>query len=177
MTPTASPSRWHLDVATADQPGLLAAFTGVLHDAGVDVHQAVAATWADGAALQSFVVVLDAPLDTLALERAFSAALATPPRARRVAGAQVTFDHAASSLYTACEVRAADEPGLLHAITAAFAAAGVDIHAARVTTADGVAVDRFDLSDRARRKLDRAREDAIVAELVAPAAVAEPQPR
>jgi predicted amino acid-binding ACT domain protein len=125
VTPTATPGRWNLDVATFDRPGLLAAFTGVLHRAGIDVTQAVLATWDDG-------------------------------------GARWTFDHSASPLYTACEVTASDEPGLLHAIAAAMAAAGVDIHAARVTTVDGLARDYFDLSDRLGNKLDRAREDAIV---------------
>ena len=67
----------------------------------------------------------------------------------------MTFDHTASPLYTACQVQAVDKPGLLHAIATAMAAAEVDIHAARVTTVDGTAVDHFDLSDRAGHKLDR----------------------
>jgi [protein-PII] uridylyltransferase len=167
VTPTVVPGCWHLDVATADQAGLLAAFTGVLHEAGIDVERAVVATWPDGGALQSFVVAVDRAPDTGALERSFSSALGTTPLARPVVGARVTFDHRASPLYTACQVQAVDEPGLLHAITAAMAAAEVDIHAARVTTIAGTAVDHFDLSDRAGHKLDRSREDAIVAGLTA----------
>jgi [protein-PII] uridylyltransferase len=166
-TPTGSAGRWHLDVATADRPGLLAAFTGVLHEVGIDVEQAVAATWPDGAALQSFVVALDHTPDTTALERAFATALDAPVNPRPVASARVEFDHTASPLFTACQVHAVDEPGLLHTIAAAFAAADVDIHAARVTTVDGTAVDHFDLSDRAGRKLDPARQAAIVANLIA----------
>jgi [protein-PII] uridylyltransferase len=167
VTPTVASGRWHLDVATADQAGLLAAFTGVLHEAAIDVERAVIATWPDGGALQSFVVAVDRAPDTNELERAFSGALGMVPRARPVVGARVTFDQTASPLYTACQVQAVDEPGLLHAITAAMAAAEVDIHAARVTTVDGMAVDHFDLSDRAGHKLDRVREDAIVAGLTA----------
>ena len=167
VTPTARLGRWSLDVAAADQPGLLAAFTGVLHEAGIDVERAVIATWPDGGALQSFVVAAELTPDAAQLECSLSAALNAPPSARPVTGARVTFDHAVSPLYTACRVQAADEPGLLHAITTAMAAAGVDIHAARVTTVDGMAVDHFDLSDRAGSKLDRVREDAIVAGLTA----------
>jgi [protein-PII] uridylyltransferase len=167
VTPTVASGRWHLDVATADQAGLLAAFTGVLHEAGIDVERAVVATWPDGGALQSFVVVADRAPDTSALEHSFSGALGVMPRARPVVGARVTFDHGVSPLYTACQVHAVDEPGLLHAITAALAIAEVDIHAARVTTVHGTAVDHFDLSDRAGNKLDRTREDAIVAGLTA----------
>ena len=162
VTPTATPGRWNLDVATFDRPGLLAAFTGVLHRAGIDVTQAVLATWDDGGALQSFVVGAEVAPDPGALERAFAAALDAEVRVAPIPGARVTFDHSASPLYTACEVTASDEPGLLHAIAAAMAAAGVDIHAARVTTVDGLARDYFDLSDRLGNKLDRAREDAIV---------------
>jgi UTP:GlnB (protein PII) uridylyltransferase len=167
ITPTVASGRWHLDVATADQAGLLAAFTGVLHEAGIDVKRAVIATWPDGGALQSFVVSADRAPDPGALERSFSGALGTVPRVRPLGGARVTFDQTASPLYTACQVQAVDEPGLLHAITTAMAAADVDIHAARVTTVDGMAVDHFDLSDRAGHKLDRSREDAIVAGLTA----------
>jgi [protein-PII] uridylyltransferase len=165
VTPASTLRRWHLDVATADRVGLLAAFTGVLHRAGIGVERAVVATWPDGGALQSFVLVADGMPDPDTLDRAFSDSLAVAPATRPIAGARVTFDHGASPLYTACRVHAPDEPGLLHAIAAAMIAAEVDIHAARVTTVDGIAVDHFDLSDRAGNKLDRAREDAIVAQL------------
>jgi [protein-PII] uridylyltransferase len=162
VTPTATPGRWNLDVATFDRPGLLAAFTGVLHREGIDVTQAVLATWDDGGALQSFVVRAERAPEPGALEGAFAASLDADVLVAPITGAEVTFDHSASPLYTACEVTAHDEPGLLHAIAGTMAAAGVDIHAARVTTVDGVASDYFDLSDRQGNKLDRARENAIV---------------
>ena len=50
--------------------------------------------------------------------------------------------------------RALDRPGLLHALTAAFAAAGVSVHAARITTEGDQAVDYFELSDGRGAKLD-----------------------
>jgi hypothetical protein len=48
----------------------------------------------------------------------------------------------------------------------AIAAAGADVHAARVTTIDGVARDRFDLSDRTCHKLDATLQEAIRAGLL-----------
>jgi UTP:GlnB (protein PII) uridylyltransferase len=154
LTPRVTAGSWHLDVAAADRPGLLAAFTGALHDAGVEVTQAVLATWDDGTALQSFVVCSAHPLHAPTLEEAFTDALADELRVVPVPEARVTFDDSASPLYTACRVTAPDEPGLLHAIASGMAAVGVDIHAARVTTVRGIAHDHFDLSDRNGNKLD-----------------------
>ena len=56
ITPTRIPGAWHLDVGSRDRRGLLAAYTGVLADRGMDVKQAVLATWIDGGALEAFVV-------------------------------------------------------------------------------------------------------------------------
>jgi [protein-PII] uridylyltransferase len=154
LTPRVTAGSWHLDVAAADRPGLLAAFTGALHQARVEVTQAVLATWDDGAALQSFVVRAAHALHAPALEKAFADALDGDLRMVPIPEARVTFDNAASPLYTACRVTGPDEPGLLHAIASAMAAVSVDIHAARVTTVDGVAHDHFDLSDRSGGKLD-----------------------
>jgi UTP:GlnB (protein PII) uridylyltransferase len=47
-----------------------------------------------------------------------------------------------------------DRPGLLHALTSAFAAAGVNVHAARIATDGSQVVDHFDLTDRRGAKLD-----------------------
>ena len=66
----------------------------------------------------------------------------------------VTFDDGASPWHTVCEVESPDKPGLLHALANAFAAAGVEVHSARISSEDGVARDRFDLTDRDGRKLD-----------------------
>jgi [protein-PII] uridylyltransferase len=162
VTPRPDAGTWDLDVATFDRPGLLAAFTGVLWRLGVDVAQAVLATWGDGAALQAFVVRADQPPDPIGLEAAFTGALGAPVRVTPVTRAQVVFDGSRSPVYTACEVTGPDEPGLLHAIASAMAAAGVDIHAARVSTVDGVARDHFDLSDRRGNKLDSGLESLVV---------------
>jgi len=161
LTPSRSPGEWHLDVASRDRPGLLAAFTGVLAHCGVDVHQAVLATWDDGGALEAFVVTAPEPPDLGALQEALEQSLDEPLSSAPIADAEVSFANGASALYTSCDVRAADRPGLLHAIAVAISAAGADVHAARVTTSNGVAHDRFDLSDQAGSRLDGVLEEAI----------------
>jgi [protein-PII] uridylyltransferase len=164
-TPGRVPREWHVDVASRDRPGLLAAFSGVLTRTHIDVVQAVLATWDDGAALEAFVVRSPGLPDTHELQGAFEASLREPLWSAPVADADVRFDDGASALYTRCDVRAGDRPGLLHAVAVAIADAGADVHAARVTTVDGVAHDRFDLSDRAGHKLDQPLQDAIRASL------------
>ncbi len=42
----------------------------------------------------------------------------------------------------------------MHAVTVGFAVAGVTVHSAGIDTVGGVAIDRFELSDREGRKLD-----------------------
>ncbi|MHB8464015.1 MAG: hypothetical protein ACYDH6_11080 [Acidimicrobiales bacterium] len=161
VTPGRAAHEWRLDVAGRDRPGLLAAFTGVLTAEDIEVVQAVLATWDDGAALEAFVVraaVMPEPGD---LQASFQASLVEPLSARPVGDAEVGFDGGVSALYTACDVRATDRPGLLHAIAVAITSAGGDVHAARVTTVDGVAHDHFDLSDRAGNKLTAGMEAAI----------------
>ena len=161
VTPSRVPGDWHLEVASRDQVGLLAAFTGVLTASGIDVVQAVLATWDDGAALQAFVVRSTPAPDAHALERAFEASLRAPLSSAPIEDADVVFDDEASELYTRCDVRAPDQPGLLHALAVALAAAGADVHAARVATVDGAAHDVFDLSDRSGAKLAAPTRDAI----------------
>jgi UTP:GlnB (protein PII) uridylyltransferase len=148
-TPGRIPGTWNLDVAARDQPGLLARFTGVLAAHGIDVVQAVIATWDDGAALQAFVVRSGEAPDA----REFERALERPLLPQAIEDATAVYDNDASPDYTLCEVTAPDRPGLLHAIAVHFATSGVDIHAAAVTTVDGVARDRFDLTDSSGRQL------------------------
>lgn len=164
-TPARSPGEWHLDIAGRDRPGLLAAFTGVLVDSEIDVVQAVLATWDDGGALQALVIRSSEPPQPATLQHAFAASLDESLSSPPVPDAHVSFDDAAPTLYTRGDVVAADRPGLLHAIAVAIATTGADIHAARVTTVDGVAHDRFDLSDRTGAKLDTTLEDAIRASI------------
>lgn len=167
VTPDPTPGHWRLDVAGRDRPGLLAAVTGVLAAFDLDVAGAVVATWDDGGALESFVIRATTAPDTTTLRAALEEALAAPLASPPVPDAEVAFDDEASPWHTLCDVRAPDRPGLLHALAVAFAVAGVDVHAARVATLDGLAVDRFDVSDRKGRKLTGAAEEAIRTTLAA----------
>jgi UTP:GlnB (protein PII) uridylyltransferase len=161
VTPGRVPGHWHLDIASRDQPGLLAAFTGVLNRLAVDIAQAVLATWDDGAALQAFVIRTTRPPEPVFLRHALESSLDAPLSSPPIPDAHVTFDATASALYTRCDVHAADQPGLLHAIAVAIATAHANVHAASVTTTVGVSHDRFDLSNRAGHKLDPTLENTI----------------
>ncbi len=177
--PTAddAPNQWRVEVAIRDRPALLATVSGVLADAGLDIVDAVVATWDDGGAMESFKVQravlepaqLDAehvarihPPEESALEAAIFDALARPLTSPANPDAEVTFDDDASPWYTLCEVRSPDRRGLLHTIAVGLASAGADVHSARLVTAAGRAVDRFEVTDRTARKLDlRAKADII----------------
>ncbi len=155
---------WRVEVGARDQVGLLALVTGVLEEARLDVVDAVLATWGDGAALQAFRVRTDivglAPSST-ALESALIKAEQRDLVGEPVSDAVVSFDDTGSPWHSIAEVRATDRRGLLHALAVAFAAAGADVHAARITTHDFMALDRFDLTDRDGHKLTDATKAAI----------------
>ncbi|MGQ0743461.1 MAG: cation:proton antiporter domain-containing protein [Acidimicrobiales bacterium] len=152
---------WTVEVVARDQIGLLAAATQVLADVGLEVIDAVIATWPDGAALESFSVCGPGPIDTDALARALSQSLGQPVTSDPVEGAEVFFDGAGSPWCTLCDVRASDRPGLLRDIATAFATTGVDVHSARVTTLAGTATDRFEITVGGGVKLSAATYDAI----------------
>jgi [protein-PII] uridylyltransferase len=80
------------------------------------------------------------------------------PRAVLVPGAS---EHA-----TVVEVRAADRPGLLHALGCTLAAAGVDVRSAHVATHAGQAVDTLYLAEPSGGQLDPPRVARVVAALV-----------
>jgi Kef-type K+ transport system membrane component KefB len=157
-------NQWRVEVASRDRPGLLATVSGVLSEFELSVQEAVVATWDDGGALDAFRIMPisrtppDAQELTAAIVDAFNQPLEAPP----TPGAEVGFDDDASPWYTLCEVRCPDCPGLLHSITVGFASAGVDVHSARVATVEGVAVDRFELTDRNGRKLDESTKRSVV---------------
>ena len=83
------------------------------------------------------------------LASAFRNAITSCP----VRGVTVEFDDAGSPWHTLATVRGRDQPGLLHALTAAFAAAGVDVHAARAHTVKGEVIDIFELTSGKGPKL------------------------
>lgn len=144
---------WWVDVACRDQPGLLAAVTGVLADQGLAVDDAVLATWDDGVVLDTFRVLGATVPDPSAIEAALAAALDAPITSPPIEDAEVTFDGAASPWHTLCEVIVSDRPGVLHALAAAFAGAGIEVRAAQVTSQGGLVIDRFEVTDRSGSKL------------------------
>jgi UTP:GlnB (protein PII) uridylyltransferase len=73
----------------------------------------------------------------------------------------LVFDDHGSPWRTRCTIEAADEPGLLHTLTLAFASAGISVHAAMVTTEGAEAVDTFELTDRNGAKLDESAKDRL----------------
>ncbi|MEY2451945.1 MAG: hypothetical protein QOD92_1519 [Acidimicrobiaceae bacterium] len=149
-----------VDVGTRDQPGLLAAITGALADAGVEVDHAEVATWSDGAALESFRIRGPLPdRDRVAI--AIAARLRSPLESEGVPDAEVSFDSTASPWHTICEVQAADRPGLLHALASALAAARVEVRSANVTVERGGAINRFEVVNRDGAKLTAAQEERV----------------
>ena len=106
-----------VDVAARDRPGLLASVTGVLVEFGFDVREAIVATWPDGAALESFCVAAEEPIDADAVARgrraSFTAPLASAPlpeatvdvRRRRVALAHRVRGRRAGQAWAAPRVR------------------------------------------------------------------------
>jgi UTP:GlnB (protein PII) uridylyltransferase len=144
---------WWIDVAWQDDAARLAAITRVLVDRGLAVDDAVLATWPDGAVLDAFHVPLgtEPPAEELAhaIEASADQPLTSPP----LPEAEVEVDSTASPWHTVCEVRSPDQRGLLHALATAFAAAGVEIRSAQATAHDGLAIDRFEVTDRDGAKL------------------------
>jgi [protein-PII] uridylyltransferase len=157
------PDDARVEVASRDRPGLLAAVSGVLAARGLDVVEASAATWPDGAVVESFRVRAVGPaseaLTAIAdIEDAVAEALRRPRGTDPAPDLEIDFDDEGSPWHTLCEVRGDDRHGLLHMITVGFASAGVTVHSARIETRVGVAIDRFELTDTDGRKLDAARQ-------------------
>ena len=155
-----------IEIVAADRPGLLAAVTSALTDRRIDVVDAGAVTWPDGAVVESFTVrtvepFLDAVGTVEDLEVAIYAALRGPVEAQAVPDLEIEFDSDGSPWYTLCEIRGRDRPGLLHAIAVGFAASDVTVHSARIETIGGVVIDRFEVSDTDGRKLDSAQRRAL----------------
>ena len=88
---------------------------------------------------------------------------------------RVVFDNRASNSHTVLEVNGRDRPGLLHDVTAAISAEGLQIASAHVTTYGVRAVDVFYVKDVFGLKIDNERRlnqlrTALLAALDEPAA-------
>lgn len=159
--------RFRIEAACRDQRGLLAAITAALSRAGLDVLEAGAATWGDGGAVDIFLVRATGSPEAGPLAELIMTEMRAPLNAPAIPGARITFDDAASPWYTLCQVEAADQPGLLHALATAFATCGVSVHSARIATTEGVARDRFELSDARAQKLGPSAQECIIATVAA----------
>jgi Kef-type K+ transport system membrane component KefB len=161
---------YRVEVVARDRIGLIACATRALADAGGDVTSALAVTWGDGTALSSYGV-REPPPDAHVLESRLRELLRTKLEARPLPTAVLTFDDHGSPWHTRCVVEAPDEPGLLHVLTVGFASAGVNVHAASITTEGSEAIDTFELTDKNGAKLDDAMKErlrSVVAQGVRP---------
>jgi Kef-type K+ transport system membrane component KefB/predicted amino acid-binding ACT domain protein len=152
---------WMLDVIGRDRAGLLAAVASVLAADGFDVRRASFVTWADGAALESFVVAGPSAPVADQLQQRVEEAIAAFAEAGPLPDLALEFDNRASPWHTVCEIDAPGRPGLLAEVAAVFRAAGVAVKAASITTHDGRAYDTFELTTLDGRKLDEATMEAI----------------
>jgi [protein-PII] uridylyltransferase len=155
------PTERELTVVAADRPGLFSDVTGVLALHGIGVLEARAHS-ERGHALEVFTLDLPEHADPHwervvrdikgAMEKRFSVgeALARrpPARSRRALAlpspeVRVIVDNDAATSASVVEVRAPDGAGVLHKVTAAIAAQGLDIVSARVVTLGNAVVDTF----------------------------------
>ena len=160
-------------VVSPDRPGTFSRVAGVLALHGLGVLGAQAHSDEQGMAASQFRVVIPAhgPVEWQPvlqnLERALDGQLALDARLaereksyrskRRSAGVlgppRVTYFDEASSNATIIEVRAPDQPGVLHRVTKAMADVGLDIRHASVQTIGDEVLDSFYVRTAAGEKL------------------------
>uniref|UniRef100_UPI0010821D13 [protein-PII] uridylyltransferase n=1 Tax=Crenalkalicoccus roseus TaxID=1485588 RepID=UPI0010821D13 len=170
-------------VYAADHPGLFSRIAGALAVAGASIVDARIHTLTNGMALDTFWVqdaaggAFDAPhrlarLSVL-IEQSLSGRIRLaeeiakvrrePARLRAVTvPPRVVFDNHASNTHTIIEVNARDRPGLLHDVTAAISAEGLQIASAHVTTYGVRAVDVFYVKDVFGLKVENERRLAAL---------------
>jgi UTP:GlnB (protein PII) uridylyltransferase len=153
---------WRVEIVARDEVGLMAREARALAERDLDILDAVAVTWGDRTSLASYHVVGAEAPDAGALRARLVELRRQKLRAEGVPDAVLHFDDHGSPWHTRCRVEAPDVPGVLAALTAAFAVAGVNVHAARVEHEGVSAVDAFELTDRAGAKLDDATKARIV---------------
>ncbi len=157
----------NVTVVARDRPGLLSAVTGVFALRGLDVRSADIAGEA-GFAVETFVVEpsrgrwpdfelvadqLEAvlrgsfPLEERLAEQVRAYAEGRRSVSSRPVEVRVDVDNAASTASTVVDVRAEDDLGLLHRITAALFDLDLDVVASRVSTLGHEVLDAFYVRD------------------------------
>jgi [protein-PII] uridylyltransferase len=159
-------------VAAPDRPGLLSSMAGVLALHGLDI-RAANVGGEEGVVVDIFTVEVPRGSwpDTDRLREDLAAALAKElplaerlserervyPVRRRLAayvpGSDVRIDNQGSDTSTIFEVRAPDEVGMLHRITAALFDAELDVVSARVSTLGELVVDAFYVREASGEKV------------------------
>lgn len=165
------PWHWRVDVAAEDREALLAAVTLALHESGCEIVSALVATWSDGVAIESFRVKSRGVPMMGTLHDAIAERLEQSFTSQPIEEAAADFDHESNPWFTVCHLEVPDRPGLLHALAVDLASVGARIHAAEVSTAGGLAVDRFELSDRRGDKLSPTTCEQVVAAIARGATV------
>lgn len=184
VRPGQEPNAWVLDVVANDRVSLLADMANAIGSVGASITRARLSTWPDGVVLDTFhVVTADgvAP-DVEAIERAMerpraaagsvaSTGSAAPARSWRVdapgiADVTVEFLDAVVPGRTVVAITAPDRERLLGEIAVRLAAAGVDVRGATVDTADGLAIDHFEVTNSRGRALEPSERARVRAALV-----------
>jgi [protein-PII] uridylyltransferase len=179
-----------LTVCARDAPGLLARLAGTLTAQGINILSVEVYTREDGVVLDTFRLAdtgSGRPVSSgrwPAVEQALEAAVGgrtdvaqaiewwrrrslPRPRRRRAGAPAVRFDSESSRLATVVEVRAEDEPGLVHLLAATLAGLGLDISFAKIATEKSLALDVFYVTDaRGGGKLGPERLAAVEAALL-----------
>jgi [protein-PII] uridylyltransferase len=168
-----------LTVCTRDSPGLLASMAGTLTAEGLNILSVDLYTRADGIALDTFTVTrigefrpvdperragvearlraaVDGSYDVEDGVSRWRAQLRRRKKVRRPTAPEIRFDDDASPTSTVIEVRADDEPGLVHRIARTLAECGVQIGFAKVATDKSCALDIFYVTDQDGEKLPSA---------------------
>lgn len=173
-------------VVACDRPGLFADVAGVLAAHGFRVRSALVRT-VDGVAVHSSWVETTGPPpdpavlvttlnrlqrgDVRPLERIARRDDAWRPQRLTATQPRVLLVPGAAADATVVEVRAADRPGLLHALGRALVDVAVDVRSAHVATYSGQAVDVLYLREPGGAVLSPPRVGAVVAALAAAADV------
>jgi [protein-PII] uridylyltransferase len=184
-------------VYAADHPGLFSRIAGALAVAGASIVDARIHTLTNGMALDTFWVqdvtgaAFDAPhrLARLAvlIEQALSGRLRLAEEIRKVrreparlravtVPPRAVFDNHASNTHTVIEVNGRDRPGLLHDVTAAISAEGLQIASAHITTYGVRAVDVFYVKDVFGLKVENERRLATLRRALEAALAPAPGP-
>ena len=161
VSPDPEPDHWQIDVACRDTAALLTHLAKSLAEAGLDVVSAAIATWPDGAVIDTFIVRATARPSARDLALAMEDGLRGRLEPHEVHDVTLEFVNDSMPWNTVCIVSGPDQPGALYAVSAAFAAADVVVHTARVSSSRGRINDRFLVSDRVGRKLDAKAMDRV----------------